>query len=93
MSKVKIYAVSGELGHEKERVFCDTKRKKTDLMEEVTITLPEGWETGITGAGTLLLCSPWGNNYMASDVLKEEGDAIWIDTADGNGLRYRRKVR
>ena len=93
MEEVKIYEVFGQIGHEKERVFCDTNRIKTDMMEEIIITLPDGWKTEKTMSGMVLLCSPWNKKYMVSDILKDEGDSIWIDTIDSTGLKYRRKIK
>lgn len=79
--KMKIYKSYGMLSHEKQPYYT-AGRPATDIYDVVNVDLPDGWEIANNVYGETMIISPYGDTYLANDILSNWGDSpalIWYD--------------
>lgn len=64
-----IYANHGMLGHEYEPVYTDTPAVESGMYDELSVSLPAGWDWGESVDGRLLICSPDDVRYYVDEII------------------------
>ena len=76
-----IYKSYGVLAHEKQPVYS-FDRPASEIYDEISVIIPEGWSIEENGHGETIVDSPHGITYLGYEVLASWGDApafIWFD--------------
>lgn len=88
---VNIFKNYGCLGKEKSVVYTYGNPQPTaKCNDEITVKIPDGWETYENESGETILTAPWGKNYMMYEVLT--GDEYPCFRTFGNGEKIRLEV-
>lgn len=70
MKSIKIFRNYGVLAAEKRNVYTyGAEHSQAVCSDEITVEIPEGWETYENDLGQTMLTAPWGWNYFINEVL------------------------
>lgn len=87
---IKIYCNYGVLAAEKRNVYTYGAPEATaTYWDEITVEIPEEWETYENNAGDLMVTAPWGWSYKINEVL--QGDEKPYFYALDNGMKGHRQ--
>lgn len=84
-----IYANYGMLGHEHEPVYTDIPAAESGMYDELSVSLPKGWDWGESVDGRLLICSPDDTRYLVSEIVAHVNDhpsLSWYDDAGHHNI-------
>lgn len=92
--KIKIYCNYGVLAAEKRNVYTyGAPHGAATCWDEMTVEIPEGWETFENSMGDLMVTAPWGWNYEINEVLSGNKNPCFYALDDSmNGHRQYLKV-
>lgn len=72
---IKGYANYGVLAHEKQTIFTvANEHGSATVSDKIEITIPDGWSISENQMGDLLINSPEGQTYLASEIVGSWGD-------------------
>lgn len=91
---IKIYCNYGVLAAEKRNVYTYGAPEATaTCWDEITVEIPEGWETCENNAGDLMVTAPWGWSYKINEVLQGDEKPCFYALDDGmKGHRQYLKI-
>lgn len=91
---IKIYCNHGILAAEKRNVYTYGAPEATaTCWDEMTVEIPEGWETFKNAMGNLMVTAPWGWEYGINEVLQgNEKPCFYALDKNMNGHRQYLKV-
>lgn len=93
MKTINIYRNYGVLAAEKRYVYTyGAEHAHATVSDELTVELPDGWETAENYIGELLLVAPWGATYGPNDILEGNENPLFI-VYDENGKERRFKLK
>lgn len=84
MKTIEIYAEYGVLAHEKKPVW---REGRSDIWDNYTVEIPEGWETAENEAGDILLTNPEGQTFFPRQLLISDAEKPQFLYLDKNGHR------
>lgn len=91
MKTMEIYKNYGCLAAEKKVIYTYGNEAGTAVCsDQITVIIPDGWETSENIFGDLLLIAPWGDVYLPNDILggNEQPHFIVMDDK-GNERHYK----
>ena len=69
--KIKIYCNYGVLAAEKRNVYTyGAPHSTATCWDEMTVEIPEEWESYENNTGELMVTAPWGWSYSINEVLQ-----------------------
>lgn len=70
MKTIKLFKNYGCLAAEKRIIYTYGQETETAVgAEEITVVIPEGWETYETVSGNLAITAPNGEDYLINELL------------------------
>ncbi len=92
--KIKIYCNYGVLAAEKRKVYTYGMPHPTAACwDEMTVEIPDGWETFENAMGKLMVTAPWGFVYPINEVLQgNENPCFYALDKNMNGCRQYLRV-
>lgn len=89
MDTIKIFENFGCLGAEKRSVYTvDNHHATAAAWDEMTVSVPEGWEAWENHSGAMGVTAPWGADYLVREILAGDKEPIF-QAIDDHGKRHR----
>lgn len=88
MDTIKIFENFGCLGAEKRSVYTvDNHHATAVVWDEMTVSVPEGWDAWENRFGATGVTAPWGTTYLVREILAGDKEPIFWVTDDNHKER------
>ena len=89
MDTIKIFENYGCLAAEKRSVYTvDNHHATAAVWDELTVSIPDGWDAWETCSGATGVTAPWGADYLVREILAGDKEPIF-QAIDDHGKQRR----